>query len=130
ILWTSDGTEAGTHPIGGVRVGEPSTFSVSLAAIGGRLLFSGSDGVHGYEPWVSDGTAEGTRMLADVAPGLPSSGPQLFTQAGGIVYFSADDGVAGRELWAMPLDAIATSDRTPVPVERAPVAPRDLPPRP
>jgi hypothetical protein len=69
-------------------------------------------------------------MLADVAPGLRSSGPQGFTVAGGLVYFSANDGVTGRELWAIPLEAIASSGRVPVPIDRAPVAPRDLPPRP
>jgi ELWxxDGT repeat protein len=130
-LWTSDGTEAGTRMVSGFpRVGQPGSYPAALAAVRGALVFSASDGVHGYEPWVSDGTAEGTRMLADVAPGLPSSGPQLFTQAGGLVYFSADDGVTGRELWAIPVDAIASSARTPRPVARPPAAPRGLPPRP
>jgi ELWxxDGT repeat protein len=112
------------------HLGQPNSWSPALAAVAGRLVFSASDGIHGYEPWVSDGTAEGTRMLADVAAGLPSSGPQGFTLAGGLVYFSADDGVSGRELWAIPLEAIADTGRTPVPIGRTPVAPRDLPPRP
>ena len=129
-LWTSDGTSTGTGMVADLRPGADGSSPAALASVAGRVLFSASDGVHGYEPWVSDGTAAGTRMLADVAPGLPSSGPQQFTLAGGLVYFSADDGVTGRELWAIPLEAAAGTARAPVPVERAPVAPRDLPPRP
>jgi ELWxxDGT repeat protein len=130
-LWVSDGTEAGTRPAAGaLRVGSPNPYISPLAAVAGRLVFSATDGVHGYEPWVTDGTAAGTRMLADVAPGLPSSGPQHFTLAGNLVYFSADDGVTGRELWAIPLEAIASSARSPAPIDRPPSAPRAIPPRP
>jgi len=130
-LWTSDGTEAGTRVVSSApRVGSPNSYSTPMAAIAGRLLFSATDGVNGFEPWVSDGTAAGTRMLADVAPGLPSSGPQGFIEAGDRVYFSADDGVTGRELWAIPLEAIASSGRAPVRVNRPRTPPRALPPRP
>jgi ELWxxDGT repeat protein len=39
-----------------------------MVSLGDRLVFMGTDGVHGFEPWVTDGTAEGTRMLADLHP--------------------------------------------------------------
>ena len=131
ILWTSDGSFGGTHAVSGfLRVGLPNSSSTSVASIAGRLLFSASDGVHGFEPWVSDGTAERTRMLADIAPGLPSSGPQSFSLAGGLAYFSANDGATGRELWAIPVEALASEERAPVSVGRPPGTTRALEPRP
>lgn len=45
-LWTSDGTEAGTHMVGNISNAE------SFTHVGDSLFFVGDDGVHGTELWV------------------------------------------------------------------------------
>src|SRR6185503_12652265 len=97
-IWRTDGTEAGTAPVGGDAI----TFSPSrMRAAGSRLYFERQDAVHGFEPWVTDGTATGTTLLSDIRPGTSSSVSN--TPPGTIgarVLFSADDAVHGVELWA------------------------------
>lgn len=110
-LWTSDGTEAGTHPLADVRPGFTSglinrDFETyhredlkTVAVAGDRAFFLGNDGVHGPELWTSDGTAPGTLPLGDLFPGPRSAEPRWLTAVGGRAFFVADDGVHGRELW-------------------------------
>jgi ELWxxDGT repeat protein len=70
-LWTTDGTTAGTQKVDAFGPsGGPDRF---LAAAGGRVLLSASDGTHGVEPWITDGTAAGTYMLSDISPGSEGS---------------------------------------------------------
>ncbi len=101
-LWRTNGTAAGTGPVADINPGfsdgvEPSGFA-PLAA-GGRLYFTGNDGLTGWEPWTTDGTAAGTRRLADLAPGADSSLPFSFTVRDGEVVFTAETAATGRELW-------------------------------
>ncbi len=105
-LWKSDGTVAGTvevkdiHP--GTSVGE-SSYPAALTDLGGVLLFSANDGVHGRELWRSDGTAAGTVLVRDVRPGsadgLPWYGRRPMAVQNGRVLFAADDGISGSEPW-------------------------------
>ncbi len=77
-LWVTDGSSAGTYKVHDV---EPADGSRGMMAVmGNRLVFRGSDGVHGYEPWVSDGTTAGTFMLKDIHPETGS-----FTVNGGVM---------------------------------------------
>ncbi len=104
-LWTSDGTPAGTVKLGTFRILQEG---LSLAALGGGLLFAADDGVHGLEPWTTDGTAAGTHLVADVFSGAFGSSPYFLTPLLGRVYFSADDGVHGQELWVSDGTAAGT----------------------
>ncbi len=70
---------------------------------GGRLFFSASDGVRGFELWQTDGTIAGTRLVQDLAPQGPSSHPARLTATPNHLYFTADDGATGREPWALPM---------------------------
>jgi ELWxxDGT repeat protein len=90
-LWKSDGTAAGTKPLGS---GSP----FSLTPVGGRLFFNGSDG-HGMELWKSDGTPPGTKLVKDINPGSGDSNPTYLIDAAGIAFFFADDGTHGDEPW-------------------------------
>jgi trimeric autotransporter adhesin len=97
--WKTDGTPAGTVPLGDLFPGARSSDSDLMTAAGGRLFFVADDGIHGRELWVTDGTAAGTRMVKDAVPGPGSPVIQNPRAIGHLVLFSADDGVHGRELW-------------------------------
>jgi ELWxxDGT repeat protein len=71
----------------------------NLTSFNGMLLFTASDGLHGFELWRSDGTAAGTVLVKDICPGTCSSNPQSLTVFNGSLYFVANDGVHGVELW-------------------------------
>src|SRR4051794_19947683 len=69
-LWVSDGTSLGTHMVKDILPVSPTEYAPywpgALIAFGDLLLFSATDGVHGYEPWISDGTDAGTHMIKDI----------------------------------------------------------------
>jgi ELWxxDGT repeat protein len=94
VLWTSDGTEAGTVRLTppGVRVYGP--LSAPVIKLGNRVFFSAWFPPSGTEPWVTDGTPQGTRMLADLNPGREGSSPAYFTVFAGRIWFAA-----GLHLW-------------------------------
>jgi ELWxxDGT repeat protein len=106
-LWRSDGTAAGTFPVGDYAFDYPGACPLGcypygpsdLAALGDRVVFIANDGVHGREIWASDGTAAGTAMLRDIQP--PEEANPLFRTlaAGAYVYFAATDSTHGTELW-------------------------------
>jgi ELWxxDGT repeat protein len=99
--WVSDGTAAGTVPLGNLRVdsGVGDSNPYGMLTFGAGMLFTADDGVSGRELWATDGTVAGTRLVADIAPGAGSSNPSWFIDMGGFALFEADDGVSGRELW-------------------------------
>ncbi|HEV3073672.1 MAG TPA: ELWxxDGT repeat protein [Thermoanaerobaculia bacterium] len=106
-LWATDGTDRGTHRLTDFRVpafsdGFPYfADSVVLSPVlGGRILFTADDGVHGLEPWITDGTPAGTRMVGDLCPGTCSSYAWPMLAANGRFFLAASDGVHGEELWA------------------------------
>src|SRR6185436_19724297 len=95
-LYTTDGTEAGTVPLGPLAAPEAGEFEI--AAAGGSVYFLGFDPEHGRQLWVSDGTSAGSRRLSDLEPPATSSHPQELTAVGPSLLFSAFDG-AERSFW-------------------------------
>src|SRR5207249_3127339 len=76
-----------------------------------KVVFSATDGSHGYELWVTDGTAAGTSMVLDINTSGNSS-PRYMTSLGnGKAVFSATDGSAnhGYELWVTDGTGAGTS---------------------
>ncbi len=83
-LWRTDGTAAGTVPLGNNALGVGATnirpggqdagISEITPAGGGVVYFSANDGLTGYELWRSDGnnngngTTTGTFMVRDIQP--------------------------------------------------------------
>ena len=106
-LWVSDGTAAGTRMVTDINPGTASAFDTNvtfpgLAAIGNRVLFAATDGVHGRELWVSDGTAAGTQLVRDFVPGskgLFDGAPLSIAVLGDRAFFAASDDAHGWELW-------------------------------
>ena len=104
VLWTSDGTTAGTHP----PTATPTDFPQDLTASGGKLYFLAGQVPGAQSLWVLDpatgattrlvilGTPPGTSMFPE--PTLPGSSAPLLA-AGGKVYFVNYDPAHGRELW-------------------------------
>lgn len=85
--WCTDGTAAGTRPLGAPGAGPAGAAPAELTALGPIAVFAADDGVHGPEPWRSDGTAGGTALLADLAPGPEGGAPHAFAAAGGRAWF-------------------------------------------
>ena len=74
-----------------------------MAAVGGRLAFSGWNAQNGIEPWITDGTAAGTYLLGDINKDMLRSGFGRFVELNGSSIFSVStsDGPAPPrgELW-------------------------------
>jgi ELWxxDGT repeat protein len=101
-LWTSDGTEAGTHMVTRINpTGDafPSGFGSHpvLVAFGNSVFFSATNGTDGIQFWKSDGTATGTTMVDKINPTGDAS-PGGFTPVGSELYFVAQVGGA-TQLW-------------------------------
>ena len=56
-LWTTDGTQAGTQPIGSVK------YNYGFVSFGSFALFNGSDATGRSGIWSTDGTAAGTHFV-------------------------------------------------------------------
>lgn len=104
-LWRTDGTLAGTQMIGDLRSGgrgiffNPNNgFPVSFANMDSYLLFTGNDGIDGWQLWRSDGTALGTFPVKDSLKNLRLGHLQ---RMGNKALFVVDvfGQVRGTELW-------------------------------
>jgi ELWxxDGT repeat protein len=92
-LWTTDGSEGGTHAVSSFSPELTFTVPTTLAPVGNGLLFFGYGGELGF----SDGTAAGTRVLRTGVPLFRTA--RRVAMLNGIAYFGFDDGVHGHEMW-------------------------------
>jgi ELWxxDGT repeat protein len=91
-LWRSDGTAAGTFPIGGSTPLEDCSWRRNTpegASTGNRLYFLAGAPSFQCDLWKTDGTAAGTRVVAHVeepASSLVAAGSRVFffTESGGL----------------------------------------------
>lgn len=98
-IWESDGTAAGTAKLKDIWPGSRGSFPSWFTNLGGSVLFSADDGVHGRELWQTDGTPAGTKLFKDINPGFSTSDPSNLININGTLFFTANDGVHGVELW-------------------------------
>lgn len=120
-IWTTDGTEAGTHLLADINPGPEGSFysmnapfaSMFLSvAMNGKLYFTAYKESIGAELWETDGTTGGTKLFKEILPGMDGGIPYLMpnfkfdnttgwpVHQGPVFYFlfgqPADGGV---ELW-------------------------------
>ena len=121
--YRSDGTAAGTKPLGPVVASPNNSSPGRLTDANGTLFFAADDGVHGLELWASDGTPGGTRLVKDVNTGPDGSNPSALVQTASGLFFTAFTAAAGLELWRSDGSAAGTSlvkDIAPGPVSSVP----------
>jgi ELWxxDGT repeat protein len=96
-LWVTDGTQAGSLPLGvqprsADYIHRGSIRYVAAATVGDVALFQGWDEAHGGELWRTDGTPGGTSLVADLIPGEAGSEPGNLTSMGAYALFIANPG--------------------------------------
>lgn len=106
-MWTSDGTEEGTHIVEDVAPGSETSRPGLLTNVEGTLYFAADDGVTGYELWKANAEGTDAERVTDLHPSgdslIRATGEALLVPFDGSLYFGADDGTHGYELWRLPL---------------------------
>ncbi|HUT23892.1 MAG TPA: hypothetical protein VM492_06090 [Sumerlaeia bacterium] len=92
-IWTSDGSEAGTHIALDVNNLHGSSSPESLTDVNGTLFFFADDGANGYGLWKSNGAEAGTTKIRD---GIE---PSWTVSSGGRFFFTHSETATGEELW-------------------------------
>ena len=107
-IWTSDGTEAGTHLLD--TPGAGSEYPANLYAYNGYLFYRArsTGGAHGDELWRTDGTQAGTKMVADLWVGPTGSSPANLYGANNMLYFNGNNGTVGFELYGLAVSPLNT----------------------
>lgn len=101
VLWTSDGTPAGTVAIGN---GGTAPMSLAFEPATDRCWFSATDATNGRELWRSDGTAATTvrvsQLRAGSLDGMLAEPKQIAPLPSG-VYFAGQNSTSGVELFRL-----------------------------
>ncbi|MFL5846351.1 MAG: hypothetical protein ACJ762_16825 [Solirubrobacteraceae bacterium] len=98
-LWTTDGTDGGTHLVSEIRPGAQGSDIVKLETFNGTTYFRADDGTTGDELWASDGTTDGTRQVADIEPGAEGSNASILGKTHSQLLLLARRPDQGYELW-------------------------------
>jgi ELWxxDGT repeat protein len=91
-IYTTDGTDTGTHPVINLYMGLPILFN-------NKLYFAGSGPNNNNELWTSDGTYTGTALVKEINPTLNGSSIKKLTVFNNRLIMSAFDGSNGHEIW-------------------------------
>ena len=97
-----------------INPGSPPSSPTDLLAIGGSVIFQGTQSGTGTELWKSNGGPlgpGGTELVENIESGAGGSNPSDFTNIAGTILFAAQTSTNGRELWKSepPYDAAFTS---------------------
>jgi ELWxxDGT repeat protein len=101
-LWVSDGTAAGTKPVGDINSASQGSFDW-ITTCNGQLFFAATNPTVGNELWVSDGdptNATGTMLVKDIEPGTDSSAPSYPICFKSKLFFRAYNHLSGNELYS------------------------------
>jgi len=97
-LWTSNGTEAGTHLI--KYLNEYNTYySYKLLNYNGKVVFlSKEEDDQSQSFWITDGTSEGTSLIKNFSNTYSKTIANIKVFKNNII-FSASDNIHGQEIW-------------------------------
>lgn len=99
-LWTSDGTNAGTHLVKDLSWADGSSSNLDITEnVNGTLYFRARGPNAGLELWKSDGTSAGTQLVLDCNPGAASSYPKDLVNVNGTLFFAATDESNVTSIW-------------------------------
>ena len=111
-LWSTDGTESGTHIVSDINPGSGDAIAYTTAdfvLVGNNtLFFKAQNGTDGLELWKTDGTGAGTVMVKNINP-AGDANPSGFFADGDTLYFMATDGTNGYELWKSDGSTLGTA---------------------
>lgn len=96
--YVSDGTAAGTQPLGDLAPGLPGSDPRRFTPWAGRLVFNCFSGA-ARGVWSTDGTPAGTVQLSEL-PAIDAFEGPTFAPALGELWYAVQDPTAGRELWS------------------------------
>ncbi len=119
--WFTDGTSAGTIPLGPLDPGNPNGSQPRMLGSDDSRVWFDASSPAGRELWITDGTPAGTRMVVDLLPGSESgrSGDGFVLLTNGDALFSGTDTSAT----APPI--LFRSDGTAAGTRRVPASPSD-----
>ena len=106
--WRTDGTPAGTFPLGDLNPGPEGSYPIELTVLGDRAYFAAT-GPQGNELWRTDGSPSGTALVADINPGRASAYPADLVTTGAVLLFSATSEPYDVELWRSDGTAAGTT---------------------
>jgi ELWxxDGT repeat protein len=103
-LWTSDGTDTGTHVVKYMSL--PSTFELHEVTAAEDLVYFQieDDGV--ITQWRSDGTEDGTVPVADLTNLMAWGGDRPLDPVGSSVFLGVTDGYSGIEPWIVDANGL------------------------
>jgi ELWxxDGT repeat protein len=99
--WTSDGTPAGTAPLGDLAPGPASSVPGPFLLSGDRVLFSARDEAGHLRLWSTDGTTGGTLSFFD----LPAGTMSVTVAGSSLYYLTRSPYPDGSTLWRTALTA-------------------------
>jgi ELWxxDGT repeat protein len=105
VLWSSNGTTAGTQPIRGFGRGDASMHGIfpmetRFVPTGDGMAFVAQNGSANFVvPWRTDGTRDGTFPLMDPALHGSTARATNLVSLGGNVYFRNQNNSLGDEMW-------------------------------
>ncbi len=110
-LWRSDGTAAGTEPLG-LPLFDDFRDDLTTNLDGRALVFAASTPEHGLELWRTDGTVAGTVLIADQVPGPDDSFLpwRVRDPNGGVLFAQAADTATAPHLFRLDSAARALTD--------------------
>jgi ELWxxDGT repeat protein len=101
-LWLTDGTGMGTKHVNDTLADKSVRVLKILGVCNNRLLFAGTEDIHGAELWATDGTKEGTTLIKDVnsEPGYDGlKYDKAVAMYNNELYFVGANSKYGTELW-------------------------------
>lgn len=98
-LWTTDGTEGGTHLVANIALQLDHSYAHSFVEYNGKLLFTARYDYFDRGLHITDGTTNGTGLVKDINSGSGHTQIRELTEFNNKIYFAASGDSSENELW-------------------------------